>query len=178
MNREKISKIEAAERQLKTAIRLFFKKEDSVSIHTLATAVSEVLHDIGKKRGIRGMRNDSDIKKEYKKLYFDILKGPENFFKHGEKDPKVSIDFNPETTQPHMFDAVVMYIKLTGGIFSEGWCFLLWFLLKNPNISPEVSKTLSAPFRSIGIDPDKDFDCFRQALESGLVQEMRFMNSN
>ncbi len=50
-----VSKLEAAERQLVTAVRLFVKGEDPISIHTLMAAAYEVLRDLGKARGVKSI---------------------------------------------------------------------------------------------------------------------------
>jgi hypothetical protein len=42
-----ISKFDAAKRQLETAIRLWFHSGDPVSVHTLAAASHQLLHDLG-----------------------------------------------------------------------------------------------------------------------------------
>jgi hypothetical protein len=42
----KISKLDAARRQLDTAIRLYFMEGDPVSVHTLAAAAFEILKDL------------------------------------------------------------------------------------------------------------------------------------
>jgi hypothetical protein len=46
-----ISKIAAASRQLDAAIRMFFKKEDDLAIHTIASASFRILRDVTEKRG-------------------------------------------------------------------------------------------------------------------------------
>lgn len=56
-----VSKLEAAERQLDAAIRLFFAREDAVSVHTLAAAAYQVIIDICKQRGIERELEDSKI---------------------------------------------------------------------------------------------------------------------
>src|SRR5262245_42997551 len=54
---ERVSKLDAARRQIRTAIRLFFEDGDTVSIHTLTSAAEELLRDFlidaGKKSPIR-----------------------------------------------------------------------------------------------------------------------------
>jgi hypothetical protein len=45
----KISKLEAARRQVETAIRIYFANGDPVSIHTLAAASLQILVDLDKK---------------------------------------------------------------------------------------------------------------------------------
>jgi hypothetical protein len=49
MKKIEISKLDAAKRQLKTAINLYFSYGDPVSIHTLASAAREILYDLNKK---------------------------------------------------------------------------------------------------------------------------------
>ena len=49
--KQQISKIEAARRQLDCAIELWFCDKDEVSIHTLAAAAYQIIHDLKMKRG-------------------------------------------------------------------------------------------------------------------------------
>ncbi|MGI8569030.1 MAG: hypothetical protein ACR2KT_08130 [Methylocella sp.] len=46
----RIGKLDAARRQLRTAITLWFNDGDPVSVHTLAYAAYEVIHAISEKR--------------------------------------------------------------------------------------------------------------------------------
>jgi len=46
-----ITKLAAAQRQLRAAIRMFFSGEDELAIHTVASAVYRVLSDLKSKRG-------------------------------------------------------------------------------------------------------------------------------
>ena len=46
-----INKIAAAKRQLDTAIRFYFAKEDALAIHTVAAAAAAILQDIIRKEG-------------------------------------------------------------------------------------------------------------------------------
>ena len=69
-----VTKLEAASRQLDTAIRLFFSGGDAVSIHTLAAAAFNVFADIAEHRKVgvswrTRVRDDSGLsKKELRKL--------------------------------------------------------------------------------------------------------------
>jgi hypothetical protein len=42
----KITKMDAAKRQVRTAIKLWFMEEDPVSIHTLVSAAHEIIHTL------------------------------------------------------------------------------------------------------------------------------------
>ena len=45
-----LSKLDAATRQLSTAIELWFDERDAVSVHTLAFAAYEIIHVLSKKK--------------------------------------------------------------------------------------------------------------------------------
>ena len=51
MARLKVSKPEAARRQLDSAIRMLFKNEDPIAIHTLCMAAFRILRDLAEKGG-------------------------------------------------------------------------------------------------------------------------------
>jgi hypothetical protein len=46
----RIGKLDAARRQLQTAIALWFDERDPVAIHTLSVAAYEIVHTISKQR--------------------------------------------------------------------------------------------------------------------------------
>jgi len=50
MTELKVSKIEAARRQIELSIRLLFHNEDPIGIHSLASAGFRILRDLGKTR--------------------------------------------------------------------------------------------------------------------------------
>src|SRR5882672_9854617 len=96
---EKLTKLDAARRQLDEAIRMFFERRDTVAIHTLASAASQVLADIGKNRGIYGWtRNKGIVKPERWDEFRAVITHFENFFKHADKDPNATCDFRPGMT--------------------------------------------------------------------------------
>lgn len=49
-NSEPISKIEAAFRQLRTAVLLFFSDQDPVAVHTLTAAAHEILRQFAERK--------------------------------------------------------------------------------------------------------------------------------
>lgn len=55
MREFKVSKLDAAKRQLGTAIRLYFSDGDPVSIHTLTAAAYNILRDVTKQKGVELM---------------------------------------------------------------------------------------------------------------------------
>jgi hypothetical protein len=76
--------LEAANRQLCTAIRLFFADDDAVAVHTLACAAGEIYEKRSKKAGndlmfdfVKKGNPDAGINLR------EALNQPRNFFKHG-----------------------------------------------------------------------------------------------
>ncbi len=95
-----VSKLDAAKRQLRTAIRLWFNEEDPVAIHTLAHAAHEIIHSLFKKQGLRGLLFDADIvKDEHRGAWSKAIKKNANFFKHAREDPDGKIEFNAGTNE-------------------------------------------------------------------------------
>jgi len=130
---ERIDKLDAVRRQLRTAIRLFFEEKDSVSIYTLASAVVELLRDLLRPSGRGSFLKDSDmIRPEKKREYLEIVNRPQNFFKHADQDPDDVLEFRPETVPFVLLDCVAMYQTLTGRFLREGFLFLMWFAAKYP----------------------------------------------
>jgi len=65
---ERLTKLQAAKRQLRVAIRLYFERRDLVAVHALAAAAQEILCDLGRPRGIKSvLRNYDLIRPEHKK---------------------------------------------------------------------------------------------------------------
>jgi hypothetical protein len=99
-----IRKLDAAVRQLKTALDLWFHNGDVVSIHTLASASYEVVHSIVISRSPPGhapelLYNSLVIKDEARPQWISVLRRPQNFFKHADKDPNGMIDFDSQQSE-------------------------------------------------------------------------------
>ncbi|HEV2335198.1 MAG TPA: hypothetical protein VGS13_06865 [Stellaceae bacterium] len=83
-----ITKLDAAKRQLRTAIKLWFTGEDPVSVHTLAAAAHEIVHTLFRRRGLSGLLFDSPlIKEECRSMWAKRMKAVATFFKHAQRDP-------------------------------------------------------------------------------------------
>ena len=131
----KISKLDAAKRQLETAIRLYFNEADPVSIHTLGGAAHTILGDLNKKYGGKPMIvSDYLVKDEFKKQVRDNINEAKNHFKHADKDPETAIDFRPEVNEFVLFDACEKYIELTSEKVPYFIIFRIWFACKYPYI--------------------------------------------
>jgi hypothetical protein len=141
MARQKIDKLNAARRQLNTAIYLWFNHGDAVSIHTLACSAHQIVHDINRKRGGRDLLYDSLIfKDEYRKEAINYLKQDYNFFKHANKDPSATLEFDPITTE-----LFIIFTSLGLEILGQRpdevrGAFIIYFSLRNPHLLTEKGK--------------------------------------
>lgn len=143
----KITKFDAARRQLETSIRMFLREEDPIAIHTLAFAAHGVLYDIGKKRGVISLlKGNPIIKKEARKMFENMIRKAGNFLKHGRHDASTSLEFNLESNEYFLFDAAEMYQQLARKLAPNPTIPSLivimrgWFLLAKRDIFANLSE--------------------------------------
>lgn len=172
----KLSKFEVAERQLLLAIRLFFSSEDDVSIHTLAEAAGQILHDIGKDSGVSSFVRDSDrIRPEYMKEWHEAIFKSRNFFKHADRDKDEIHEFKPVFNDTSLLDAVNMYSTLKKRWTPETLIFCVWFGLEHPHTIKKNSDmdTVRMKLSAGGYAPGPDDKAFYgraiAALRSGKL---------
>jgi hypothetical protein len=143
-----ISPIEAAERQLKTAIVLFFKDGDAVSIHTLAMAACELVAKACKRRGIESLHSMffERVKPEFRKEAANRMNEARNFFKHGSQDGKPLEGFADDRNDFVIFEACFGLDRLEIS-FREMRIFNAWFVTMNPHLmidGPEKNDLIEA----------------------------------
>ncbi|MFM9850024.1 MAG: hypothetical protein ACKVP3_23065 [Hyphomicrobiaceae bacterium] len=124
-----ITKLEAAKRQLVTAIRLFFRDEDSVSIYTLTHAAWEVLDAICANRGLdrfRALTAQANSAREQ-----DVRRAAtygRNFFKHAKEDPDAVLpDFSDDINDHVIFSATIDYGTVVNTKPVEIQVFQAWY---------------------------------------------------
>jgi hypothetical protein len=167
---DRVSKLDAARRQLREAILLFFERRDPIAVHTLAAAAHQILHDLGQEKGGVSMLKDNPyIRSEKRGEVINILNAAQNFFKHADRDPDADFEFRPSATPLYIIDAVEMWGELSGSFFKEALIFRLWFLMAHPHLvaSEEVNAFLE-PFRQqlrqLGVDVN-DFSGILKAID-------------
>jgi hypothetical protein len=138
---EIISKFDAATRQLDTAITLWFLDGDPVSSHTLACSAYQIIHDINQQKGWRDLLYDSLITKdEFRDDAKRLLKCHYNYFKHSDKDPDGTIEFNPSITEIYILFSL-FGLELFGIKHNEiRGAFIIWHAIHNPNRLTEKGK--------------------------------------
>ena len=166
MEKQSVTKLDAAKRQMNEAIRLLFEQRDEVSVHTLACAAGQVLCDLCKARGVPApFRGGEMIRKKHQKEWRGVLAKSENFFKHAGRDPDAVHEFKASWTHFLLLDATQMYSGLTKRTTYEATIFTGWFFLKYPRLlkDGDVKDRLLRTAISIDVDPD-DLSSFRNAI--------------
>jgi hypothetical protein len=128
---EVVTKLQAAERQLRVAIRMLFGRKDAIAVHTLAAAARGILMVLGESQGFKSIFEDILLDKEE----IETFKKAQNFFKHSARDPNEELVFFPETTMFHLYDAALMHWKLTRRLMPEVTAFLCWYWGKHPHFA-------------------------------------------
>jgi hypothetical protein len=135
----KLRKIDAAEANLKFAVRLFFARAHPVAVETLNAAASGVLRGLGEKHGIQSYLHDSDlIRDEHRGEWISILHKAQNFFKHADKDSEAELDYDPKMLQFLILETCHLYRYLASEKYlryhqlKEAICFEVWFSCKYP----------------------------------------------
>ena len=171
----KIAKRDAAEKQLTTAIELFFNNGDPCSIHTLAGAVLGILVPLADKSGIADHPMckrwvEENIRTEKKSEYFKVLNGIRNFLKHSKKDASSIVEFNTELNKYYIMMCIDLFGKLYGEILRKYLLFQAWFVYNNPEcFTEEYAGHVQNAFRRFSW-PDKceeswpNFDAWREAV--------------
>ncbi len=134
-----ITKLDAAKRQLESALLLYFNYCDPVSIHTLCAAAYNILRDVNAKRGGELMVKDmwQYLDAEKAKEFHRHVNMAENFFKHADRDSDGMYTFNPEGTEALLAEASRKYIEMTGEYPPYRHVFLTWFVVEHRNMFKE-----------------------------------------
>jgi hypothetical protein len=134
----KVSKLDAAKRQLETVIRMYFCEGDPVSIHTLTAAAYNVLRALNNKAGGGPMLIKDRVvmisPPNYTKEVRCLINQAENFFKHADKDHDSVLDFNPQLTEYLLIDACDKYHELAGEYPALMAIYRCWMMVTNQEL--------------------------------------------
>ena len=127
-----ISKLDAARRQIETAVRLYFCEVDPVSIHTLISAAYEILRGINCSRGGAPMLKEQIpawVRPDASAASRHRLQEAQNFFKHADRDPDGTLEFRTDPIELLVYEACNKYRDLTGESAPLLLVFEAWFWL-------------------------------------------------
>ncbi len=145
MNESRITKLGAARRQINAGIRMLFRNDDPVAVHTVAMAGFRILRDLVKQKGLEDPI-DSLIRPGKEKEFWHRGNSFANFFKHADNDPdEVSDDFPEETNDSVLLIAATYYDLLGGEQTDEMLALKVWYMAVNPHVlSQDVTPAMQA----------------------------------
>jgi hypothetical protein len=149
-----VTKTDAAERQLNTAIRLFFENRDHLSSYALAVASREVtdgvikyrhpelyqreLARLGDPQKVRISYRDEfkiRIKPEFYRDFLRLDRKWQNFLKHADEDPDAEIEpFKTKLLALQIIWAIKNYVLLTQHWTIEMKIFFAWIAVAEPQL--------------------------------------------
>lgn len=141
-----VTKIEAARRQLRTAIELWFSDADPISIHTLSAASYQIIHDLNKNNNGPDLLLDTKrVKDEYRREFVNEVKNASNFLKHADKGKMglaKTFDFNPKSNDHFITFATIGLTYLGENLGAEEIAFERWQVFENPDLMTDAGKAL------------------------------------
>ena len=146
------NKSEAARRQIDTAIRMLFRNEDPVAIHTLAMASFRVLRDLASKRDDCYLDKTLKlfIKPGMEVKFWNKFNRSANFLKHADKDPDDILDnIEKEVNELILFMSSLYYQDLGFQLTTEMTVLVAWCLALNPDfLQDNAPEALKRPLKS------------------------------
>lgn len=184
IQRIQISKLDAAQRQLRTSIKLWFYGEDPVSAHTLAYAAYTIIDDVTKARNPNrpGLLFDSPhLTPDDRNLFDKVYRGSGNFFKHANRDPNDTLNFSPNIIKA-FFNFAILCLEAEGEQLShEVLVFQAWSVFNNPKLrSKEGSSVFTDAFLAkysaevLAMSKHEFFDFYTEVLSAVITMRSQF----
>ena len=130
----RLTKMEAAQRQLDTALELYFSSGDLVAVWTLGAAAYNLLRDLGRTSNSKPMlfkeQLPAMVPPDRRNLLIKDIQETENFLKHADRDSDAVLDFRPNGGRIELllFDAALKYLELSGTETPMMALIRMWFL--------------------------------------------------
>ena len=136
----RFTKVEAARRQLRAAIELWFK-DDHIPAQGLAYASYEIVHRYCKRKGIHGLVYDTEAipDKTVRNRINVALKDTPNWIKHANQDEEFSgsKELDPMLTQLFLMGALIGLMRANEKLRAFEAAFIFWHYLHHPDWFPE-----------------------------------------
>jgi len=172
-----VTKVDAARRQLITAIRLFFDGGDPVSVYSLASNAWEIIDVLCTSTGVESFSKQGreNLPAGHTLKYY-VNEPCRNFFKHAEQDPNPnsSVELREADVAAILFLAVEDYIRFRQGGPLEVQVFQAWFIAVFPEKVTEDDSTAQSKLEDAKLvfpgiatlDPFDRIEMGRKVLES------------
>ena len=122
-----LTKIDVAEAEICTAVRLFFEDCHPAPIYILASSAREILTTIATKIGIQSVLHE--VAQAHGAALKDAIQSSHrwaNFFKHADRDPTARIQFRETEVDSVLYTACNDFDRVTGGMPIEAQVFSFW----------------------------------------------------
>lgn len=171
---ETIAKLDGARRHLDEAIKLFFESRDPLAIHTLAAAAQGTLRDIARAMDadhLSILHDNPSILEAGRKDWINALNAPRNFFKHADKDPQGTLEFDESENILMLIDAVLLYLTVAEEHLSSASVFIGWFTTKNPEMRSAFSGNQIGDFAVRNNISPEDKAAFLELIDAKILIE-------
>lgn len=140
MHKIHVDKVEAARRQMDTAVRLLFANEDPLPIHTLVMAAFGILKDLSSGRPDLFWPQvlEAIVRPEKRQALWRTLNASSNYLKHADKDPSAILsDFREESNDSMLVLGALYYQGLGYPLTTEMQAIITWYLATRPDVLSE-----------------------------------------
>lgn len=111
----RISKLDAAQSQIDTAVALYFQEVGEVSVHTLVGAAHILITDLSDVANQETLIQ-KHVKPDKLGTFEKAIRAPQNFFKHADRDPSAILEFDPHLTELLLLVEIETFRELAGSI--------------------------------------------------------------
>src|SRR6266853_1203512 len=133
--RLKLTKLDVARRTLDAGLEMWFRYDDPVPIHTLASAAHEVFAYLCKHKALSPLMFDAALCRPVRAgVVKSILHRHYNFFKHANTDPDGTTEFPPEISKIFIYMGIEGWRALGGERRELDDAFMLNFLMRHPDV--------------------------------------------
>lgn len=160
-----LTKIQAIERLVDSAIRLLFRYEDPLTIQLVIGSAYRTLRDLSDKKGDVEIRQTEIefIDPGTEKEYYATLAEVANFLKHADRDPEaVLADFDEKRNDVDITSCIFYLIALGASLSTERLAFPQWCSIVYPHFFRD-----SAPFARVA-----SYDRFTNLAEASRGQQL------
>ncbi len=137
----KLTKFDAARRQLRTAIELWFSGGDPISIHALVYAAHEIIHRLYRRKGLSDLLFDTSLvqDKNLRNKINKIIKEFSNWIKHAERDSELDEikEFDPIANDLFLMISVLGISRMDYSLTDVESSVTLWNFFHNRHWFPD-----------------------------------------
>lgn len=160
------TKLDVAINLTNQAIRMFFHKEDELSIHVIVSAANEILTKMMKKQNLVSVLGTESIviNSKYKKEWINARKRVYNFSKHADRDINETIKFRPKFNWYLILENINFLQWLQIRRSNEMIFFSMWVCKTQNNIfvdNPRINEFM----QNQSITNEDFFNCFDEGLK-------------